>query len=150
MAEFAFNVLAQSPDRLNVVSSKLGPNVATKYSQADTGKAVKLGTAANHVLCVAGDDLEGFIDSVDAATQNGFSFGGVARCTRGSRVDAQVGAGQAGNLALGALVVADTQLAIGTKGRAQVKAGAPTTNKWRVMNVRGTGAAGTMVVLELL
>jgi hypothetical protein len=150
MADFAFNVLAQSPDRLNVVSSKLGPNVATKYTQLDTGKAVKLGAAANHVMCAAGDELEGFIDSVDAATAQGFSFGGVARCTRGSRVDAQVGAGQAGNLALGALVVADTQLAIGTKGRAQVKAGAPAVNKWRVINVRGTGAAGTMVVLELL
>jgi hypothetical protein len=150
MADFAFNALAQSPDRLNVISSKLGPNAATKYTQADIQKAVKLGSAANHVLCVSGDELEGFIDSVDAATEGGFSFGGVARCTRGSRVDAQVGAGQAGNLGVGALVVAADQLAIGTKGRPQVMAGAPATHKWRVMTVRGTGAVGTMVVLELL
>lgn len=68
-----------------------------------------------HVLCVASDEIEGFIDSVDAATAGGFSFGGVARqswlpCRSPGR------RGQSATpLAVGDLVVADDQLAIGTK-----------------------------------
>lgn len=151
MADFEFNVLTHSPERLNVISTKLGPNANTKYSDKDKKKAVKMGTAANHVLCAAGDEIEGFIDSVDAATSGGFSFGGVARGNRGFRVDAQVGAGQGATpMAVGDLVVADAQLAIGTTGLPQVKTGAPTRHLWRVMNVRGTGEAGDTVVLELL
>jgi len=151
MADFAFNVLTHSPERLNVISTKLGPDAATKYSDADKRKAVKMGALANHVLCAADDELEGFIDSVDAATAGGFSFGGVARGNRGFRVEAQVGAGQGATaMAVGDLVVADAQLAVGTKGLAQVKTGAPELHKYRVMTVRGTGVAGDVVVLELL
>lgn len=151
MADFTFNVLTHSPERLNVISSKLGPDAATKYTDKDKRKAVKLGPVGNHVLCVGGDELEGFIDSVDAATSGGFSFGGVARGNRGFRVEAQVGANQGVTaMAVGDLVVADTQLAVGTAGLPQVKTGAPATHKYRVMTVRGTGLAGDTVVLELL
>lgn len=151
MADFEFNVLTHSPERLNVIATKLGPDAATKYTDKDKRKAVKLGPVGNHVLCVAGDEIEGFIDSVEAATSGGFSFGGVARGNRGFRVEAQVGAGQGVTpMVVGDLVVADDQLAIGTAGKAQVKTGAPATHKYRVMNVKGTGLAGTTVVLELL
>ena len=151
MADFKFQVLTHSPERLNVISSKLGPDANTKYTDLDKKKAVKLGAHGNHVLCVAGDEIEGFIDSVDAATAGGFSFGGVARSNRGFRVEAQVGAGQgATSLAVGDLVVADNQLAVGTKGLPQVKAGAPVHHVYRVLTVNGTGAVGDVVVLELL
>lgn len=151
MADFAFQVLTHSPERLNVISSKLGPDAATKYTDKDKRKAVKLGPVGNHVLCVAGDELEGFIDSVEPATSGGFSFGGVARGNRGFRVEAQVGAGQGATaMKVGDFVVADAQLPVGTAGLPQVKTGAPETHKYRVMTVRGTGTAGDTVVLELL
>jgi hypothetical protein len=151
MADFQFNVLTHSPERLNVISSKLGPDAATKYTDKDVRKAVKLGDKANHVLCVAGDELEGFIDSVDAATAGGFAFGGVARGNRGFRVDAVVGAGQGATpIKVRDLVVADDQVAIGTKGLPAVKTGAPKVHLYRVMNVRGNGLPGDKVVLELL
>lgn len=151
MADFKFQVLTHSPERLNVISSKLGPDANTKYSDLDKKKAVKLGPVGNHVLCAGGDEIEGFIDSVDAATSNGFSFGGVARGNRGFRVEAQVGANQGATpMAVGDFVVADVQLPVGTKGLPQVKTGAPATHKYRVMTVNGTGAAGDVVVLELL
>ncbi len=151
MADFKFQVLTHSPERLNVISSKLGPNAATKYTDLDKKKAVKLGPVGNHVLCAAGDEIEGFIDSVEAATSGGFSFGGVARGNRGFRVEAQVGAGQGATaMKVGDLVVADDQLAVGTKGLPQVKTGAPAHHVYRVMTVNGTGVAGDVVVLELL
>lgn len=151
MADFEFNVLTHSPERLNVISSRLGPNPATKYTDKDVKKPVKLGTSANHVICVAGDEIQGFIDSVDAATNGGYSFGGVARCNRGTRVEAVIGATQGATPAkLDDLVVADDQLAVGTKGLPRVKTGNPARHMWRIINVRGTGATGTVVVLELL
>lgn len=151
MADFQFNVLTHSPERLNVISSKLGPDAATKYTDKDVRKAVKVGDKANHVLCVAGDELEGFIDSVDAATAGGFAFGGVARGNRGFRVEAQVGAGQGATpIKVRDLVVADDQLAVGTKGLPVVKTGAPKAHLYRVLTVRGNGLPGDKVVLELL
>lgn len=151
MADFEFNVLTHSPERLNVISSRLGSGPADKYSDKDVKKAVKLASNSSHVLCVAGDEIQGAIDSVDAATNGGFSFGGVARFNRGARMDAVIGAGQGATPAkLDDLVVADDQLPVGTKGLAQVKTGEPKRHLWRIINVRGTGAAGTKVVLELL
>ncbi|MCY1361249.1 hypothetical protein D9M69_479090 [compost metagenome] len=151
MADFAFNVLTHSPERLNVISTKLGPDADTKYTDKDKKKAVKLGSAANHVFCAGGDEIEGFIDSIEVATEGGFSFGGVARGNRGFRVEAQIGVNQGATpAAVGDLVVADVQLARGTVGLPQVKTGTPARHLWRIMSVRGTGAAGTVVVLELL
>lgn len=148
---FTFQPLSQSPERLNVISTKLGPNENTKYSDKDKKKAVKMGTLGNHVLCEAGNELEGFIDSVDAATQDGFSFGGVARGTRGFRVRAQIGSTQGNTAAVvGNFVVADAQLAVGTAGLPQVKVGSPTTSKYRIMTVEGDGLHGSTVVLELM
>lgn len=151
MADFEFNVLTHSPERLNVISSKLGPDANTKYSDLDKKKPVVIGPVGNHVICAAGQELEGFIDSVEAATSGGFSFGGVARGNRGLRVEAQVGANQGATaMKVGDHVVADVQAAVGVKSLPLVKTGAPETHKYRVMNVRGTGVAGDLVVLELL
>lgn len=150
MADFAFNVLSHSPERLNVISTRLGSGPNDKLSDKDVKKAVKLGPNSNHVLCAAGDEIEGLVDSVDSATNGGYSFGGVARGNRGFRVEAQMGVNQVGNAAVGDFVVADNQIEPGTKGLAQVVVGAPETHKWRILAKKGTGAAGTIVVLELL
>jgi len=139
MADFNFNLLTHSPETKDVVSAALGDtaNNAFLHTQ-DFGKAVRMGTQSNYVLCVADDEIEGFIDSVRGDTVNeGFSFGGVSR---GGRHQAKVGGGQGGTAIKPLdLVVADDQEAPGTQGEATVKTGSPSTHKWRVINVMGDG-----------
>lgn len=152
MADFAFNLLTHSPERLNVISTRLGagntPN--DRWDDAEVGKAVKLGPNGTHVHCVSGDEIEAIVDNIDSGgTNGGYSFGGVARGNRGLRVKAEIGANQGTAAALGDLVVADDQVAKGTKGVAQVITGTPTVNVWRIIHLGGTGAAGTPVVIEL-
>lgn len=156
MAEFDFALLTHSPERLNVITTRLGAggNVGGTggevWTDKEVGKVVKLGPSSTHVLCAGGDDIEAIVDNIDSGpTNGGYTMGGVARGNRGFRVKAQVGAGQVGALTLGAQVVADEQLAVGTAGIAQVKAGTGAVNKWRVLRLLGDGTAGTYVILEL-
>ena len=75
-------------------------------------------------------------------------MGGVQR---NGRKLAKIGANQSGNIAINALVVADTPSAVGTTddGYPMVKAGTPTSFKWRVIRiVNGTGNTGSVVLIE--
>lgn len=147
---FSFNLLTHSPERLNVISTRLGTGGNDQWDDKELGKAVKLGTSSNHIQCADGDEIEAIVDSIDSGgTSGGFTFGGVARGNRGFRAKAQIGAGQADPVNVGDLVVADAQLAVGTKGVAQVKVGEPVLNKWRILAISGTGVAGDQVVIEL-
>jgi hypothetical protein len=145
MTTFVFTELVPTE---KVLSAALGPNTNTKFADADVGKAVKLGSANNYVLVEAGDEIEGFVTSIEPFTvNNGFSFGGVVVS---GRVTAEVGANQGATpMAVGDYVVADAPVALGTAGKAQVKTGTPTKFLWRCIRVvSGTGAAGSMVLLE--
>ena len=160
MATFTFRDTVPVGVRLTAL---LGVDKNNKFADADAGKAVKLGTSHNYVPVAAGDDIEGFCDSIQPETQGGgFSYGGVQ--IDGWR-QAQVGANQGGTpMAVGDYVVADTPVALGTAGMAKVKTGAafaqsgttpfavtlPTPKKffWRVYEiVTGTGVAGDTVLL---
>lgn len=120
-----------------------------EYTQEDTGKAVKLDPAnvGCHTLAASGDEIEGFIVAVENFTTNqGKSFG---TYKRNGRVEVEVGPTQAGNIAVGDYVVADTQAAYGVEGRATVQTGTPSGFKWRVLSVvSGTGASGSIVCVE--
>ena len=144
---FQFAPLTTNPAELDITSAAIGDNTKQVGSEFDIGKAVKLGEDQNYVLCEANDEIEGFINAVSPQTVNdGFSFGGIQRR---KRIMAQVGANQGGTaMAVGDFVVADAQIAFGTKGVAQVKTGTPTMYLWRVLRVDGAGAAGDMVLLE--
>ena len=154
--KFNFVTLTHSPERLNVISAKLGTGAKEKYTDADVLKPMKLGTEPGcFVVAADGDEIEGFLDTVDAGgTTDGHAFGGVACGNRGARIEAEV----VGTATVGGLVVAAAQEAIGTKaasGRGKVKAGTPATHKWRILankTPRAAGAvqAGDIVVLELL
>ena len=152
--KFDFTTLTHDPERLNVVSTKLGATTAEKWSDADLGKAMKMGTAGgNHVACVSGDEIEGILDSIDAGgTTDGFVFGGVARGVEGARFRAVA----AGAINLKGLVVADDQAPVGQDqgGAVIVKAGTPATFKWRVIaNITNPGnnaVANDVVVIEKL
>ena len=146
MTDFVFTELV--PNKLE--SAALGANSSGKFADADLNKAVKLGTANNYVLCTGGDFIDGFVKAIEPFTVNdGFSFGGVQR---EGRVSAQVGANQGATpMAVGDLVVADTQVALGTAGAAKVKTGAGVAGKTNCKCIRivsGTGVAGDTVLLE--
>jgi hypothetical protein len=92
-----------------------------QFVSADLGKAVKLGTANNYVLAVAGDNIDGFIKAIEPFTVNdGTSFGGIQM---EGRVTAIVGTGP---VAVGDIVVADTQV-LADGNLAKVKTLATTT-----------------------
>lgn len=160
MAKFQFAVLTPDPNRLNVITSKLGARAGNaienkaglgEYSDAEINKAVKIGPVSNYLLCDDGDEIDGIIDNIDAGgTEDGFTLGGVARCNAGQRFNAVVGTGSA-KLSVDDLVVAAAQLPVGTAGDLQVRDGAPTRHLWRVMRiVTGTGVVGDKVVIEKL
>jgi hypothetical protein len=149
MADYKFNVLTGMPERLNVITAKLGSAAGQAYTDKDKGKILTGGAVSNFFLADDGDEIQGFLDNVDGGPPaNGFPVGGVARPDTGLRVEAQVAAGVATPLVFGDLVVAGAQLALGTAGLPQVKKGTPAIWKWQVIQVRTTGAAGTKVLLE--
>ena len=155
--KFNFRTLTHSPERLNVVSTKLGTDALEKYTDADIGKPMKLGEEPGCYVVVAdGDEIEGFLDNIDAGgTTDGHVFGGVACGNRGFRMEAEF-SGDAGKV--GDLVVAADQTAVGVKapsGVGKVKAGTPAVHKWRIIankTPRASAAvnAADIVVLELL
>lgn len=148
MADFQYKPLTHSPERLNVIATKLGPDANTKYTDAEKQKAVKMGPVSNYLLCVDGNELEGFIDNIDAGpTAGGFVMGGVAHPNSGFRVEAKVGG--ATTLVVGDFVVAAAQAPVGTKSLPVVKKGTPATFKYRVINLyTGGGLVGSTVLLE--
>lgn len=147
--DFQFAELTHSPERINVITTKLGTG-AIKYTDKDVKKAVKLGDdGKSYVLAADGDDLEGFIDNIDGGgTAGGYTVGGVARPNGGFRVRVTVAAAQATALVIKDQVVAAAQAAVGTKSLALVKAGDGVLNKYRVIRLYGNGTAGTDVLLE--
>lgn len=149
MSDFKFNVLTVLPERLNVITSKLGAAAGERYTDKDIKKIVTMGVVSNFALAADGDDIEGFIDNIDGGpTANGFVVGGVAHPDTGFRVEAAVAAGAA-PVAVKDYVVAGAQLPLGTKGLPQVKKGTPAVFKYRVMRiVSGTGGPGSVLVLE--
>jgi hypothetical protein len=147
MPTFAFTELVHDP-LARIESAALGASTSTPLTDKDKGKCVKMGTAQNYIVCTGGNEIEGFLNSVEPWTVNGgYGFGSVLRS---GRVSAVVGANQGATaMAVGDLVVADTQAAVGTAGAAAVKTGTPATYKWRCIRiVSGTGVAGDAVLLE--
>lgn len=149
MADFQFAELTHSPERINVITTKLGTG-AIKYTDSEVNKAVKLAADGKSYVFVAdGDDLEGFIDNIDAGgTAGGYTVGGVKRPNGGFRIRVTVAAAQATALAIKDLVVAAAQAPLGTKSLALVKKGDGVLNKYRVIRLYGNGTAGTDVLLE--
>jgi hypothetical protein len=126
----------------------LGTGPGNLFTDKDLLKPVKIAAANNMVLCAAGDEIDGFVRSIEPFTvNNGFTFGGVQR---EDRIEVQVGTDQAGALAVNDLVVAGAGTpALGTAGRARVKKGTPVRALWQVIRiVTGTGVAGDRVLIE--
>lgn len=163
MATFKFQPLVNDP-MADIITAPLGANAAATFTDADIGKAVKLGTGDKYVPCADGDDIEGFVIAVttDQPTVNsGYNLGSVQRNKRMTVQNVAAGT----QLAEGDLVVSATPLAVGTEGKAQVKKlavapadgaaaatfitahhGKPT---WKVISLlTGTGLATELVLIE--
>ncbi len=152
--KFNFRVLTQSPERLNVVTAKLGADSANSgFTDADIGKPMKMGTQGNFQICATGDEIDGFLDNVDGGpTADGMTIGGVARGNRGLRVRAKV----TGAAAVLDYVVADTNAAIAAQdasGMGVVKpngtSGATTASGWRIIAFDSDAASGTNAIAVL-
>ncbi|MDI1362519.1 hypothetical protein [Methylotenera sp.] len=161
MAKFNFT---ESFSVEEIISTKLSAlaadtaGLASGYlTDADVGKAVKLGATDRYVLAVAGDEIEAFIVAVESATVDGYSFGSVVLAGRKSVV-------LEGSVAIGGLVVVATPVAKGVASATAllVKAGTaasqsgtspfaytartPNTHLWRLIS--GAGTAGSVGVIE--
>jgi len=150
MTNFVFNPVVNAPPP-DITSAALGTGPAGLFAQADVGKPVKLGTANNYLLCAAGDEIAGFVFSLEAATvNNGFSFGAVQK---NKRFVAKIDAAQLGTLVVGGLVAAGTQAILGTAQTEPVVQGltpvATTVHKWQIIRIiSGTGVAGDLILIE--
>lgn len=147
--DFKYNVLAHSPERLNVITSKLGESKGELITEKDRKKAMVMGLVSNYVFAKDGDDLEGFLDNVQGGpTAGGFKVGGVAHPNSGFRVEARVADSQATNLKVRDQVVAADQAELGKESLPLVRAGEGKIFKYRVISMSENGAKGTVVVLE--
>lgn len=152
-------IVPTAPTRASM-TVRLGAAATTaeNYSVADEGKIVKLAGESRFVLAVAADEIEGFITSVEAATQNGWSIGGVnlgdPQWVTADGLQATPGTGV---IAVGDYVLAGTITAKGTKLAQYPKVVKATTQanvktspfSWRVVSLGpvGTGAVGTAIVI---
>lgn len=145
--KFNFRVLTNNPERLNVIGTKLGASKTEVYTDKDIGKPMVMGKKGNMVIATATQEIEGFLDNVDAGpTEDGHVFGGVARCGQGSRYEVElVGAADVLDYVVAAANEAVGVKATSGKGKVQ-KAAAdaqPTKCLWRIIAFTNDAAAGT-------
>lgn len=154
--KFNFRALTQSPERLNVVTAKLGAdNTTSGFTDKDIGKPMKMGNQGNFKICAAGDEIEGFLDNVDGGpTADGMTIGGVAIGNRGLRVRAKV----SGAAAVLDYVVAGTNAAIAAadaSGLGVVKEAFDTDgttkikSNWRIIAFETDATTGTDAIAVL-
>lgn len=133
-----------------------GTGSANQVDQKEVGKPVKLVAESRFDLCAAGDQIEGVVTSVEVATYDDYSIGGVAQ--QGYKevtFDGLQATAGTGTVALGDYVVAGTAVAKGTALTAPMKVCKATTQTgmyhgWRVVSLgsAGTGAVGTTGLIE--
>lgn len=142
-------VLSMTPARTEYLSG-----TASTYSVNDIGKAVKL-SGDQVALCADGDEIYGFLVSVETFTQDGYRACSV-KCDAGEEI---LATDTAGSLAVGNIVVASTAVAAGTATNANgpnvkvagdAAAQAAVKRRWMVMAVYGAGVANQQVLLRLM
>lgn len=139
------------------ITTRLGASAAG-YTSKEEGKIVKLAAESQYNLAAAGDEIEGIITSVESATQNQFSIGGVSVEFDQAFVvfDGLQATPGTGTIAIGDYVVAGTITAQGTALTSYPKvckatgAGTTLNHKFRVVSLgsAGTGAVGTTGVIQ--
>lgn len=139
----------------NVITAMIAAVGGVLPVDADRGKALKLVGDSMYAICATGDEIEGFLTSVENFTAGGNAVVGVR--TSGNKEAIMSGTGWT----IPCYVVADTQAALGTLNdanqfpRPKVKAFTPLVATsafiWRVCALTPgstVGTAGAVVVIE--
>lgn len=147
--KFNYRLLTHTPERLNVISTKLG-DANDAYTQADVGKPMVFNGVGSMKIATDGAEIEGFLDNIDPGpTADLCVMGGVARANRGARFQARVLIAQDSTLNLYSYVVAGVSTGIGTPsvdGLPMVKpsgSGGATVTGWRIIALEGDVASIT-------
>lgn len=164
-------IVPQLPlDHVTTVRLGIDNTTANNFSDKENGKLVKLGGESRYVMAVAGDPIEGVIVSVEAATQDGYSIGGIKDTGKFfANADGLQATPGTGTIAIGDFVVVGTVVAKGTAQtgwpkvcKATAQPGATLADlaaataaikaslfTWRVVSLGpvGTGAVGTDIVV---
>lgn len=164
-------IVPQIPvSRVNTVRLGTDNTSGNNFKDVDAGKIVKLAGESRYVLAAQGDPIEGVVTAVEAATQNGYSIGGVKKDEMFfATADGLQATAGTGTLAVGDYVVTGTVVALNTAQpgypkvcKATVQPGAVPADltaasaqvkaslfAWRVVSLTtGAGAVGTIVVVE--
>ncbi|MBI0182049.1 hypothetical protein H3V11_08870 [Snodgrassella sp. W8158] len=137
MAKFILSIVAEHNSR-NTITNTFG-TLDSKFTNEDHNKAVKRTDSTAMQLCEEGDEIEGFVESVEPGTQDGYSYG---TCVRYASLVRMFVTGQ--DLKIGDYVVCGAQTAPGVAngnddfplnsyGTTVVKKGSPVNFKWRVI-----------------
>lgn len=121
MAKFQMGVLIGDTERY---TARLGSasGSANYMTDKEVGKLVKLAGDSRFNLCVVGDNIEGYVSSVESASQDDFSIGTIAVDGRQDVLcDGLQATPGTGTLAVGDYVVTGTVTAFGTVLPANVK-----------------------------
>lgn len=157
MAKFKFGVILSED---TMITARLGDSTTpatNPLTDADREKFVKIIGDSQYGLAAVGNEIEGVMNSVNVATQDGYAIGGVQ--TEG-RVKVMLDGLQAtpgtGVIAVGDYVVCGTVVARGTALSALPKvckataASGALTFKWRVVVLDGTTAVGQTGLIEFV
>lgn len=158
MPKFIFTELV---DISEVVTARLGAGTgaANNLSDKEVGKFVKLAGESRYDLCAVGNEIEGRIAAVEAATLDAYTIGSVQKEGRFEvTFDGLQATPGTGTVAIGDYVVTGTPVAKDTALSAPAKvckataAGNTLNHKWRVVSLgsAGTGAVGTTGVIEFI
>jgi hypothetical protein len=158
MAKFKFGVIL---DEATMVTARLGDSTtpATNVlADADVGKFVKLIGDSQYGLAAVGNEIEGVLNSLNTATQDGYAIGGVQKEGRVAvTLDGLQATPGTGVIAVGDYVVAGTPVVRGTAlGTAKPKvckataAASALIFKWRVVALDGTTAVGQTGLIEFV
>jgi hypothetical protein len=157
MAKFKFGVILSED---TMITARLGDSTTPKTSMladADREKFVKLIGDSQYGLCAVGDEIEGVMNSVNVATQDGYAIGGVQNEGRVKvTFDGIQNTPGTGTIAVGDYVVAGTVVARGTALAGYPKvckataAGSALVFQWRVVVLDGTSAVGQTGLIQFV
>jgi len=137
------------------ITTKLGiTGSANNYSANDIGKIVKVIGDSAYGLCAAGDPIEAYIVSMDAATAAGFSIGSIQEWdSKFVTCDGLQATPGTGAIAVGDYVVCGTVVARNTALTEPVRVCKATSQavaffNWRVVGFKtGSGAVGSIALI---
>lgn len=170
MAKFQMTELLKNED---VSTVRLGPGTgsANQFNDKDVGKLVKYVADSRFDLCAAGDPIEGLVTSVESASLDGYSVGGIQFSERATvNADGLQATPGTGTILVGDYVVCGTVDARNTAKTLAYAKVCKATNQpgtlpadltaagnqiknalyaWRVVAITvGTGAVGDTLVIE--